>query len=195
MIPTKKIKFDDDGRHAWWTLDLTSVSDGTALAIVHDLSRPCDLCGGDGFISRRYMNDGCPANCHYGRHTWTVEVQCDQCGGEGSQPVPHDEPCDTCRAPKYDAYVPGVPCPDCVGGRRRCGARKWRVSIVKDGTYPIVEHWAPGVGGNYVQIPRPDLGASFAFVNHGPERQNISGRLPSDAAPGMTAVRLRTEAL
>ena len=173
VIPADHITFTDDG-HAWWVCKPVHRA-GVTNTVGDDyddpswfmwLDRPCDTCGGQGFL---YMpEDGipCEADCIDGRHTFDIEVEC---------AVP------MCANGVPGYWEDGGECGYCEGTT----IRKLRVSVVPGMVLPVnaildLETAAP----QFLVDEDGDVFGVGVGVDDGDD-------FPPAAAPGTWAVKLR----
>jgi hypothetical protein len=178
MIPVDRITFTDDG-HAWWIvkpvhrMGVTNTvgDDYDDPSWFMSLDRPCGTCDG---------------------HRWDWK----RCADEDLQ---------------VDDPVDYYPCPDCIDGRhtfdievedvdewdQSFSVNAYRVSVVPGMVLPIVRYSVEANGGPYiVKLSAPKMsGESHCVITPGTEPdgswQYHSTTLPTAAAPGMFAVKLR----
>ena len=162
MIPATHFRDNGDDT-AWWVLTASDTIDpATGENYIDTLDRPCGVCGGNGFTSNEMLRDAPCPDCIDGRHTFDVVVQ-------------------TCE--RYD-------CPACIGDGpgSHDRFRTNQVSIIPGMVLPIY-------GGCPDYEPADHICQCYddQWTHHSSDGPYTEEQvtLPSAAAPGMWAVKLR----
>jgi hypothetical protein len=167
-----------DGATAWWVIDLE-----TAWRRKHD-NRPCDTC------SRRQAQTGAPTgmdctDCHgTGRHTLTIDLECEWCVGYGYLLGAPDH---------YEAGSDAViPCTDDDGEECNDGSRSISVHVVemleiRDGSKPCDD------GTAHIRDDGPQYLSANRYVSMPARGMGEYVTLSEDAAPGKYVVRLAVD--